>query len=268
MENLEYTVSILDEYARTKSTMDLVPYSVTIPVIAAALMRSGYGKMSRKKQPVAQRKIVKYFFGTAFGLRYADGAPGKMEKDCEALYRWISDDEEPGPFETRIELDMESLMGIGRKSTGAVSLAMRCVYMGKGPKDFYDGGPVEPASSNLHHIFPLNRYKGKDVDSVLNLAFIKRSSNASIGDRSVEVYTEEIVDMNGENRFKDILESHLISGSTYECYRSGDYEGFIRGRFEEIVDHMRDTMGLNVQVVIRGDENGGRSSGTRQNTLL
>lgn len=78
---------------------------------------------------------------------------------------------------------------------------MLCVCMGEGPKDFRDGGPMQPASSDLRHILPPNRYRDEDIDTVLDPAFIERSSDESIGDRSVEVYTEGIVDMNVDRSF-------------------------------------------------------------------
>ncbi len=249
IECLVDTVSILNKYAQTESTMDLVPYSVTIPVIAATLMKIGYPKMKKTSQAKAEQKIIQYFFYTAFNERYADGAPGKMGKDCSALCEWILNDNPPDEkscFSTNISIDIDTLKGIGKNSKGAIALALRCIYLSQNPQDFYKDKPVELKTSNLHHLFPLNYYG--DVDSILNLAYLEGSSNASIGDKSVETYTDEIIGIKKEDGFKQVLKSHFITGDTYESYRHGNYEGFIQGRFDEIIAYMKQTMNLNVNV--------------------
>lgn len=227
--------------------MDLVPYSVTIPVIAAALMKTGYGKMNKTSQAAAEQKIVQYFFYTAFNERYADGAPGKMGKDCNALCEWILNDNPPDErscFSTRISIDVGTLEGLGKNSKGAIALALRCIYLSRNPQDFYKDKTVELKTSNLHHLFPLDCYEG--VDSILNIAYLEGSSNSSIGGKNVRAYTDEIIAIRKEKGFKQILESHFITGKTYEYYRNEDYEKFIQARFEEIVAYMKETMNLDV----------------------
>ena len=97
IEALVETARILNGVAKTKSTMSLLPYSVVLPVIAAALLKSKYSEMTQLDKMGADQKVVKYFFYTAFNERYADGAPGKMGKDCQALYEWISSGTIPNP---------------------------------------------------------------------------------------------------------------------------------------------------------------------------
>ncbi len=252
IQALVKTAEILNGVARTKSTMGLLPYSVVLPVISAALMKSGYSRMSQIDQTEADQKVVKYFFYTAFNERYADGAPGKMGKDFTALCEWIMSDTEPDPstgFECCIHWDYNRFKQFKKSDKGAIAMALRCILYRKNPTDFYRDDVVELNVSNLHHLFPEHRYKPyyEDVDSVFNLTYLINSTNEAISDDPVKVYTDRIIEsLGGENKFKDKLEDHFITGDTYNLYRDEAYSEFIKSRSEEIRKEMKEFWNLNI----------------------
>lgn len=251
IESLVKTTEILNGVAKTKSTMGLLPYSVVLPVISAALMKSEYSSMQQIDQTKADQKIVKYFFYTAFNERYADGAPGKMGKDFTALYEWISSGTEPDPntsFECCIHWDYDRFKQFKKNDKGAIAMALRCILYRKNPIDFYREDVVDLNISNLHHLFPEHRYKPdyKDVDSIFNLTYLIGSTNDAIGDNPVVKYTDTIIDVIGEDKFKDRLKSHFITDQTYALYREEKYPEFIKSRSEEIREEMQRSLGLKV----------------------
>lgn len=251
IQSLVKTTEILNGVAKTKSTMGLLPYSVVLPVIAAALMRSGYSDMSQIDQMKADQKIVKYFFYTAFNERYADGAPGKMGKDYQALYEWISSGKEPDSttsFDCCIHWDYERFKQFKKSDKGAIAMALRCIMYRRNPVDFYKEDIVDLNASNLHHLFPEHRYKPEydDIDSIFNLTYLNPSTNDAIGDNPVKMYTDKIIDVIGEDKFKDKLKSHFISNTTYDLYREEKYHEFIKSRSEEIRLEMQRSLDLNV----------------------
>lgn len=253
IESLVETAGILNGVAKTKTTMSLLPYSVVLPVIAAALLKSGYSGMSGLDKVGAEQKIVKFFFYTAFNERYADGAPGKMGKDCIALHEWISSGTIPNPetnFECCIHWNYDKFKQIKKNDKGAIAMALRCILYRKNPADFYKEDIVELSVSNLHHLFPEHRYKPtyQDIDSIFNLSYLLKSTNDSIGDKPVQKYTDDIINTIGEAAFKHRLESHFITNSTYDYYRMEKYPEFIKSRSEEILEEMSQSLGLNVEL--------------------
>ena len=249
---LKETVKILNNDASTESSTDLLPYSVIVPVIAAALIEANYFEMSELDKVSVKKIIVDYFYYTAFNERYADGAPGKMKKDKDALVQWISSGQMPDSpelFSCKIEWKYDKFKQIRKNDKGAIALALRCVLYRKNPLDFYNNSVVELNVTNLHHIFPDHRYKaifGDGVDSIFNLSYLDKSTNGSIGDDPVQVYTDKIIKKRGEEPFKDILKTHLISGDTYEYLRNEDYENFIKSRAKEIFEAIKNSLGLNI----------------------
>lgn len=251
IDSLVKTTEILNGVAKTKTTMGLLPYSVVLPVISAALMKSGYFDMQQIDQMKADQKIVKYFFYTAFNERYADGAPGKMGKDFTALYEWISSGTEPNPgtsFECCIHWDYDRFKQFKKNDKGAIAMALRCILYRRNPIDFYREDVVDLNVSNLHHLFPDHRYKPdyEDIDSIFNLSYLIGSTNDAIGDNPVKKYTDAIIEVIGEEKFKDRLKSHFITDKTYDLYRDEKYPEFIKSRSEEIREEMQRSLDLNV----------------------
>ncbi|MBE6515068.1 MAG: DUF262 domain-containing protein [Thermoplasmata archaeon] len=238
------TATILDSHTGLKTTMDLIPYSVAIPVIAASIITTGYDDMSMLDRAATNKKILSYFYYTAFNERYVDGAPGKMGKDYKALKSWISDGKLPNPedsFECAIHWNYDYIKKLKKSSKGAIPTAIRCVLFSKNPKDFYNATPVHLDIANLHHLFPLDRYNDVfgDVDSILNLSFIEKSTNGSISNHSIEKYTSDIGEKIGKDKFKSILEGHFITGKTYDYFMNENYEEFIKSRSDELFDYLK-----------------------------
>ena len=258
IKSLVQTTEILNGIARTKTTMSLLPYSVVLPVIAAALMKSNYSRLDPLDQTKTDQKVVKYFFYTAFNERYADGAPGKMGKDCKALHDWISSGTMPDSetsFECCVHWNYNKYKQFKKNDKGAIAMALRCILYKKNPMDFYREDIVDLSVSNLHHLFPEHRYKpdNPDIDSIFNLSYLMKQTNESIGDKPVRLYTDEIVNAIGETVFKERLKTHFITEKTYDFYRQERYPEFIKSRSEEILAEMEQSLGLIVKKPTEGE---------------
>lgn len=240
---LDKVSEILDGLARTKSTLELLPYSVSIPVMAAALVKVGYLQKKEEEKTVIRDKIRLYFLYTAFNRRYGEGAPNKMKMDYEALCNWI----ERGRIENNagmtdnvfiphIYWNYEELKAIKKGDKTSVANAIRCILFSKTPVDLFTGNPVRFDKKNQHHLFPVEAYKEIDVDSIFNIAYLEKDSNVYISNNKVPVYYRNFVNKRGEETVCYELESHFIDEDLREIFLSEDYENFIFKRSEKIKD--------------------------------
>ena len=129
------------------------------------------------------------------------------------------------------------------------------LLMRDGCEDFQSGVSIEEATFfddniDIHHIFPKDWCKSRDidsdkVDSIINKTAISSKTNRSISNRAPSEYLL-ILEKQGavSAAFMDsILESHCISA---QALRSDDFDQFFDHRKEELIQRIEKAMGKQV----------------------
>lgn len=236
------TIEILDATgAEPSKSIKYIPYMVAIPVIAAALMKSGYlnGTLSNSRKPMVEDIIHQYFFYTALDMRYTEGTPSKMREDVSSLNEWIIKGNMMKQYTDGVEWNFDRVSSYQKNQNGAIPRVIKCIYNLAHPESFYNKSPVNVHSEDteLHHIFPLDDYEGTPkIDSILNLVFQPKSVNRSIGSDTTRKYIADIVKKrySSETQVKDVMKSHLVVGKTYDSLVEERYQDFIEERAEAI----------------------------------
>ena len=96
---------------------------------------------------------------------------------------------------------------------------------------------VEYKKSELHHIFPQKSEVGKklgdDINSILNICFLPRSSNQSIHNDNPSIYFLKKVKEKNAHYLEDI-ESNLITSDSVSGVWDNNFEKMLKQRAELI----------------------------------
>lgn len=258
---LETALEMMDGFgACTYETLTLIPYQPSILVVASALVKSGYfGNMSAENKHAVLEKVRKYFFHSALILRYGDGAMSKTKDDTDALSLWLTDSssvpkfmQEDAPWYAR------DLLSLGVESKGARINMIRCLMNIMKPEDFLEPRGIADLfkKTDLHHIFPTGRYsnpskKGYKIDSVFNKTYILSSTNVKISDEPTKDYIQMLINARGNNEevVKTTLARHFIGETAYACMLTEDFDGFVESRANEMLNYLKNGIGIRVNVV-------------------
>ena len=239
--------NILDCLAQTKKTLEFIPYRVSIPVMAAALLSTNYLDKKVDERAEIERKVRLYFLYTAFGERYGDSAPNKMKQDFEALTNWIkigkvvnNDFESENVFKPRIEWKFEEFRKLKKSDKTSVTNAIRCLLYHHHPTDLFSNSVVNLETKNQHHLFPVDQYEQKFqyVDSILNIAYLENATNVYILNHSVPDYTRDIIKKVGEANFRKNMATHYVEGAVMDAFIEEDYDAFIKLRLDAIKEEL------------------------------
>ena len=236
------TIEILEATgAEPSKSLKFIPYMVAIPVIAAALIKSGYidGKLPKGRESLVDDIVHQYFFYTALDMRYTEGTPSKMKEDVASLTDWIVNGNMMKQYTEGVEWNFDRVSSYQKNQNGAIPRAIKCVYNLASPQSFYNKARVDIHSEDteLHHIFPLDDYEGTPkIDSILNLVFQPKSVNRSIGSETTKKYIADIVKKrySNETQVREMMKSHLVDGDTYDSLVEERYQDFIEERAEAI----------------------------------
>jgi len=101
---------------------------------------------------------------------------------------------------------------------------------------------------NLHHIYPQNFLRkvkglppGAEIDSLMNICFLRAKTNIQIGDKNPLTYFREFQATAG---FDQILATHLIPRRFIERkeFKSDDYYEFLAARAQLFAEKLRDEL--------------------------
>ena len=252
IKGIEKTLELFDTFgAGTTKNLSLLPYTPTIPIIAAVLSKTKYVDMSVPAKSNVQNKIKRFFFTVSMSTRYTEGTNAKIKDDFIALNKWISNDEIPELISNGVDWNTEKI--VTNNKNGAFGKAVLCLINSQNPKDFYSqseavgqGRDIEPCE--LHHVFPKAEYEDRYEDlinSVFNYTWLLKETNNYIKDAKTYEYLSGIMkDTNvSEEELKSVLSNHMIDADAYEKLKAEKYLEFISKRAEGIKEKF-DNMGI------------------------
>jgi len=214
---------------------DILPYEAMLPVLQYYYFV--YGKSSIDS--VHKQLITDWFWSTTFSKRYSSSTLTRQKEDAD----WIASIIE-GKLTSRvfaITTNIKELYGIQMKQRSVVKNGVLCIFAANNPVDFNNGQIVTIDKTNAsranakenHHFFPFSRQdvfhiSNKEVNSLLNFAFISKSLNGEILNKLpsqyIAGYMEKATDV------PKWLLTHFIDEKALNAAKNNDFSSFVEAR--------------------------------------
>lgn len=247
----------------------ILPYNTII--IPLAGMFSRITSLTGPRVGAAKDKIEQWYWCAVFGQKYESSPNSQAAIDFVDVIKWLDNGKKPETIET-FQFEPNSLFTTTPRQRavyrGVLSLVMR-----NHVRDFYSHHILNPEiirqhEVDDHHIFP-NKYlerKGVNAklrDCVLNHTFIDRKTNIRINDRAPSKYMQEILDERKEEKFEELLSSHILPSNKDKFFFADDYKEFLLWRQEKLLEHIQNATGksdlypvkeLNLELDVNDDD--------------
>lgn len=228
-----------------------LPYVSILPAFAA--LQTEAKKLPRQRQLDAQHKIRHWYWASVFLNRYSGSVESTSARDYLDLQSWFDDDAlEPAliaEFRERFRsIDMKREV---RRGTSVYNGVFNLLVLG-GARDWITGNLPQHNDLDDHHIVPKSWGRDNDlgtaIDTILNRTPMTSESNRElIGDRLPNAYLPEMIEVNGEETVRQILESHFVSPAGFDIllrqpFTREDFEAFLAERQRSIQDAIEDLL--------------------------
>ena len=248
LECLRLSIDFVKNYGAQKK--EILPYESTLPVIQYYFFKTGKSAMKNNHRNM----INDWFWTTVFSRRYSSSTLTRMKEDADWVASIIS-----GSIESRIfgiNIDYNELRRILMGNNSVVKDGVLCILAANSPVDFSNGDAVILDKTNAsranakenHHFFPFSR-KGDfnisqdDVNCLLNFAFISKSLNQEISKKLPSDYLAGYAAAN--TNIKQMLGTHFIEETAYNCALNNDFNGFVAARGELILARINELCKVN-----------------------
>jgi hypothetical protein len=222
-----------------------LPYVSILPVFAALQIHAK--SLPAKQQLDAQRKIRHWYWASVFTNRNSGSIESTSARDFLDIKSWIENDaNEPALIlEFKIRFKNLDLRKETRRGTSVYSGIFNLLVL-QGARDWMTGNVPQHGDLDDHHIVPVawssKNLAGQDVHTILNRTPLTANTNRNIiRDRLPNEYLPELIEVNGENVVRGILESHFISAAAQDIllrnpFTPDDFEAFISERQRTLQD--------------------------------
>jgi hypothetical protein len=226
---IKFAIDFLKANLRVEKVSNL-PFSTLIVPLTVYFAVAGTG------EPVVsddhRRRMVQWFWRSAFTRRYSSGVLRNLKTDIEEMAKLRDGkDSAIGTFAAPIdeEFFLKTTFGIGNVNSKTFILLLAQ----GGPLTFISGQPIDLADklkaanrAEFHHLMPRKYLKDSGQtarkDSLLaNFAFISRSENRALGGDAPSIYRAKMT-----GNVPTILTRSLIPNSLF----ADDYEAFVTER--------------------------------------
>jgi predicted RNA-binding protein len=220
----------------------IIPYTITIPILAALMLRSE----GRDDEPKCKTKIENWYWATVISDSYSGSTDSKIEKDFREMIQWFDDDNEIPEIVLEQRKIFDEITFNSTRSNDSVYRTIMCIISKNGAYDFVTDEPPEYSQLDDHHIFPKSKEKdyssNTSINSILNRTLISTDTNRNyIRDKKPFEYIDKIINSQQitESTIRRRLESHLISNEAYDCLIRDDFDGFVESRRNTIREKIR-----------------------------
>ena len=228
-----------------------LPYVSILPAFAA--LQTEARRLPHHRQLDAQRKIRHWYWASVFLNRYSGSVESTSARDYLDLKAWFDDDVlEPAPIaEFRERFRNIDLRREVRRGTSVYNGIFNLLVLG-GARDWTTGNLPQHDDLDDHHIVPKSWSRDVDldtsIDTILNRTPLSSDTNRNvILDRLPNVYLPQMIEANGEERVREILESHFISPAAFDIllrnpFTPSDFNAFLAERQRTIQDAIEDLL--------------------------
>lgn len=228
---------------------NILPYNTIIIPLAGMFAR--ITNLTGPKVGAAKDKIEQWYWCAVFGQKYESSPNSQAALDFVEVTKWLDGDKTPDSVET-FHFEPSTLFTTTPRQRavyrGVLSLVMR-----NHARDFHSHNTLNPEiirqyEVDDHHIFPNKYLERRGVDSklrdcVLNHTFIDRKTNIRIKDRAPSRYMQEILDERGEEKFNELLNSHILPSDKDNFFFTDDYKEFLTWRQERLWAQIQNVTG-------------------------
>lgn len=242
LEDLKGGFGIIDE--------SHVPFMSIIPILAALKREVD----SRDNKHSCNEKIKQWYWSVVFSEAYSSAVDSQLTLDFKELKEWFSDDTKipKSVEEARILIKTLNLKRVNTFSS-AVFRGVLSLLAIKGSKDLQTGEMVNDRNDyHKDHIFPKSKSEKyvstkKELDSILNMAWLTSATNESKGAKEPKKYFEEFESKYNGNKgaYIEVLESHFIDKEDYDYLLDNNFEEFITERESAFLDEIKRLIGWN-----------------------
>jgi len=216
-----------------------LPYVSILPVFSA--LQAHKKQLPANTQLDAQRKISHWYWASVFNNRYSGSVESTSARDFLDVKKWLEDDDsEPSLImEFKASFRNLDLRSQNSRSTSVYKGIFNLLVI-KGAKDWMTGNAPQHDDLDDHHIVPLSWGKENlsdgQVNTILNRTPLSAVTNRSvINDRLPNEYLPALIEANGEQAVRAIMESHFISPAAQaillrDPFTPDDYDDFISER--------------------------------------
>jgi len=234
---------------------EYIPNTTIVPVLGAILWEYG-GDVDNI---IFKNALQKWYWSAVFSEDYSGSSDSVMSQDFRDWKELLINQK---PIGRTSEKNQDFINEIDFKDTRKGSArynAVLCILALNKAEDFFKGrivgtGDYSNEKINDHHIFPTG-VKGLDPeksrtfkdfkDSVVNRTLLLDETNNRIKSKKPSQYLADLANKKGsEEKVKDILEAHLISGITYEYMKADDFDNFVAEREKNIKEHIISKLGI------------------------
>ena len=222
-----------------------LPYVSIIPAFSA--IQAHVRGLPANRRLEAQRKVRHWYWASVFLNRYSGSVESTTARDFLDLKTWMDDDaSEPGLIQEfgmrfrNLELRREV-----KRGTSVYNGIFNLLVI-QGARDWMSGNVPQHGDLDDHHIIPASKAKdlstGGLIHSILNRTPLTAETNRHvIRDQLPNEYLPELIEQNGENTVRSVLESHFISSAALAVllrkpFTSDDYEAFIVERQRTLLE--------------------------------
>lgn len=220
----------------------IIPYTVTIPVIAALF----YKIANREDRPKCMNKIETWYWSVVLSDSYSSSTDSKIEKDFREIQQWFDDDSLIPEMVLEQKRRFDEMNFATTRPNDSIYKLVMCLVSKKGAYDFLTHEPPEYSKLDDHHIFPRSREKeyagNTSINSILNRTLLDSETNRKfIRNQNPSDYLKEIMEKQGiqELTLRKRLATHLIPSDAFDCLLCNDYDGFIEARRNAVRNECR-----------------------------
>ncbi|MBU1417324.1 MAG: DUF262 domain-containing protein [Proteobacteria bacterium] len=264
VDALEAAIKLLQhpqEFAAISSKY--LPYVSILPVFSA--IQAHIRTIPASQRLDAQRKARHWYWASVFTNRYSGSVESTSARDFMDFKVWLKDDNAEPPliieFKTRfknLEFRKET-----KRGTSVYNGLFNLLVL-QGARDWMSGNVPLPDDLDDHHIVPkkwgAEHLQSKLIDTILNRTPLSAETNRYvISDKLPNEYLPDLIEKNGENAVRAILESHSISSAALaillrDPFTPEDFEEFITERqrtFQEAIETLLVKERLDLPVQLR-----------------
>lgn len=193
-----------------------------------------------------ETKIKKWFWIKSFNGDYQGATNEEIKKDCKAFDDYLKG---LSNFEYQLSknVDKNKLLEEQLSLSSGFCKTILCVFANKRPRDFTNHQSIniydvliEYKKSELHHIFPkrsivANNYSKDLINSIVNVCFLPKASNGSIGNDNPSKYFVQKVKMKNTQHYEEDLISNLILPIDQSGIWCDNFDLFLQQRTELII---------------------------------
>ena len=227
-----------------------LPYQSQIVPLAAILADIG----ELWQHEANRAKLVRWYWNGVFGELYGSAVESRFARDFLEVPAWLKGGPEPSTVsETIFRPDRLKTM---RMRLSAAYKGMNALLMKEGAQDFRSGQKFDHTvffgeNVDIHHIFPQDWCKGKNIkpaifDSIINKTPLSYITNRMIGGVAPSEYLAKLAKGNQKNppispeNLDNYLRSHLLDPA---LLRSDSFERFMEDRQKRLLSLIEKAMG-------------------------